>query len=76
MWVVLCNAEGIQQLGSDGIVWVKRYGSPQQTAREYRDRFKANFPHKWEGWTHFAKVYYFFSIPAEGFKQNQLTKID
>lgn len=77
MWVVLCNAEGVRQLGSDGIVWVrKRCFRPHQIAKEYRDQFKANFPHKWEEWTHFAIVRDFVSIPAEGFKQNQLTKID
>lgn len=55
MIAVLCNENGTTQLGSDGYIHVDgRYNRANQInlAREYRERFKKNFPHKYDAWTH------------------------
>lgn len=56
MKVTLCDKNGVHQLGSDGHIHVDgRYSIPRvtDTVRDYRERFKKNFPHKYELWTHF-----------------------
>lgn len=66
MIAVLCNENGVTQMGSDG------YFRPDgrltlenriEKAREYRERFAKNFPHKYEGWTHVMFVQRIRDLP-------------
>lgn len=55
MVAVLCDANGTRQCGSDGVVYIDgRLTRQNQVAevRQYRERFKKNYPHKYEAWTH------------------------
>lgn len=55
MIAVLCDDKGNTQLGSDGYIHVDgRFTRDNQVneAREYRERFKKHFAHKYEFWTH------------------------
>ena len=53
--VTLCNNKGETMCGTDGHLNIDgRYGLIR-TLNEcymYRERFKANFPHKYQYWTH------------------------
>lgn len=52
---VLCDENGRTFLGSDGYLRVDgRFTRQNQVkqVRTYREKFKQNFPHKYEQWTH------------------------
>jgi hypothetical protein len=54
--IELCNDKGMSLCGSDGHFNIdKRFGLTRvrMEVREYRERFKKNFSHKYEHWTHF-----------------------
>lgn len=54
--IELCDKDGNTLCGSDGNFNIdKRFGLERihETVREYRERFKTNFLHKYEHWTHF-----------------------
>ena len=60
MLAFLCDHNGQTMCGTDGVVHVdgrKTTTNQIQEAREYRERFKKHFPHKYDSWTHvfFAK---------------------
>jgi hypothetical protein len=60
MIAVLCNSAGEKMLGTSGIIRVdarKTVENRLQQVREYKERFRKNFPHFCEYWTHcfFAK---------------------
>lgn len=55
MIAVLCNKNGKTQVGTDGYLDVDgRFTLENQInqAREYRERFKKHFMHKYDFWTH------------------------
>jgi len=54
--VIMCNAKGETLCGSDGNFYIdKRLGHARVCAEvlEYRERFRKNFAHKAEFWTHY-----------------------
>jgi len=54
--ISLCDENGKTLCGSDGNFDVDRRLNFQNIHKqiiEYRERFKSNFPHKYEHWTHF-----------------------
>lgn len=58
-YAILTNDKGISVLGSDGIVpldgrW--NLETIKKNVQEYRERYKKNFLHKYEYWTHFGIV--------------------
>jgi len=66
MIAVLCNENGTTQLGSDGYVHVDgRFTRDNQVqqAREYRERFKKHFAHKYDAWTHVMFVQNIRNLP-------------
>jgi hypothetical protein len=69
MIAVLCDENGMTQLGSDGYIHVDgRYSRANQInlVRQYRERFKENFPHKYGSWTHVMFVDVMEIVPSEG----------
>ena len=68
MKVVLTNADGQTMCGTDGILNVDgRYCMERvwEVVRDYRERYKKNFPHKFEFWTHFGVVRSFRENPTK-----------
>ena len=54
--ITLCNANGVSQCGTDGHISVdSRFGllRTRIEVKAYRERFRKNFLHKVEGWSHF-----------------------
>lgn len=55
--IELCNALGVALPGSDGNFNIDlRLGHRRRSAHvaEYRERFRKNFPHKADFWTHYS----------------------
>lgn len=66
MIAALCNENGTTLLGSDGYVHVDgRLTRDNQInkAREYRERFKKHFPHKYDAMTHVMFVQSIKALP-------------
>ena len=54
-YAILCNANGISSTGTDGHIMIdgrKNQFNQVLEAMEYKERFKKNFKHKYEYWTH------------------------
>jgi hypothetical protein len=54
--ISLCDSNGNTLCGSDGNFNVDKRKNLQNIRREiveYKERFKTNFPHKYNYWTHF-----------------------
>lgn len=59
MYAILCDANGKSTLGSDGKIRIDgRFGRSriETVVREYRERFRVNFPGKYAEWTTYGIV--------------------
>lgn len=67
MKIVLTNKEGQAMCGTDGRFEIDGRFGPFRMAvaiNEYRERFKKNFRHKYDYWTHFGVVKSFRDDPS------------
>lgn len=59
MKIQLCNSKGQTLCGSDGAISIDgrlNFTNVREEVSEYKNRFKANFTHKFDYWTHFKIV--------------------